>query len=112
MKKFIQVDGERVMLIHNMPFDPVNGMGKTEAELSQMGVLLEEVPEPVQREGLIPMPYYNAEQGFHYRYEPEPPKPATTEDIVKANTAVSSQVTDTQLALCEVYELLATLGGV
>lgn len=72
MKKFIQVDGERVMLIHNMPFDAVNGMGKTEAELMQMGVLLDDVPEPQQIDGKIALPYYNATEGFHYIYEDKP----------------------------------------
>lgn len=30
---------------HNMPFDPVYGMGKTEAELLKTGYLVESVPE-------------------------------------------------------------------
>lgn len=81
MKKFLMLDGERVTLIHNMPFDPVNGMGKTEAELMQMGVLLDEVPDPAPQEGYIPLPYYNAERGFWYEYEKAPAGPATKEDI-------------------------------
>lgn len=80
MKKFIALDGERVTLIHYMPFDPVNGMHKTEAELSQMGVLLDEIPEPEQIEGKIPTPYYNAGKGFWYEYEDAPAGPATTAD--------------------------------
>lgn len=85
MKKFIQVDGERVLLIHNMPFDPVNGMGKTEAELLTMGYLLDDIPDPEQREGKIALPYYSPEKGFYYAYEDAPAGPATTDDIRQLN---------------------------
>lgn len=88
MKKFIQLDGERVTLIHNMPFDPVHGFGKTEAELSQLGVLLDDIPDPEPMEGKIPIPYYNSVQGFHYRYEDAPPQPASTADIEALNARI------------------------
>lgn len=88
MKKFIQLDGERVMLIHNMPFDPVNGMHKTEAELNRMGVLLDDVPDSEPIEGKIPLPYYNAERGFYYQYEDAPPQPASTADIEALNARI------------------------
>ena len=81
MKKYITVENERVMLIHNMPFDPVNGLHKSEEELLKTGVLLDEVPEPEQIEGKIALPYYNAEKGFHYHYEDAPAGPASTTDI-------------------------------
>ena len=80
-QKFIQLDGGKVTLIHHMPFDPVQGLGKSEAELGQMGVLLETIPEPEQREGFIPLPYYTPERGFYYQYEPAPAGPATTADV-------------------------------
>ena len=81
-KKFLQVDDTgRVMLIHNMPFDAVNGMGKTKDELLQMGVLVDEVPEPERIDGKIPLPYYTAEHGLYYEYEDAPPEPASTKDI-------------------------------
>lgn len=34
----------RVGLIHNMPFDPVHGLGKSAAELQEIGALVEDVP--------------------------------------------------------------------
>ena len=40
-----------VGLIHNMPFDPVQGFGKTQEELEQIGVLVDDVPEPQIPEG-------------------------------------------------------------
>ena len=81
MKKYIQLDGNKVTLIHNLPFDPVDGLGKTETELLQTGVLLEEIPEPEQRQGKIALPYYTPAQGFYYEYEDAPAGPATTADI-------------------------------
>ena len=33
-----------IQLIHNMPFDEVNGLGKTEEELLQMGALVDSIP--------------------------------------------------------------------
>lgn len=80
-RKFIQTDGERVMLIHNMPFDSVNGLHKTEAELLQMGALVDYVPEPEQRPGKTALPFYNAEKGFWWEYQDAPSGPATTDDI-------------------------------
>ena len=80
-KKFIQLDGDRVMLIHNMPFDPAQGLGKTEAELMQMGVLLEEIPEPENRPGKTALPYYTPEKGFYWEYQDAPAGPASTDDV-------------------------------
>lgn len=88
MKKFITVDGERVMLIHNMPFDPVNGLGKTEEELSKMGVLLENIPDPEIKEGKIPVPHYNAQKGFYYVYEDAPARPADMNDLAELSAKI------------------------
>ena len=33
-----------IQLIHNMPFDEINGLGKTEEELLQIGALVDSVP--------------------------------------------------------------------
>lgn len=68
MKKFLRLQGEKVMLIHHMPFDKKNGLGKTVAELEQEGVLVDEIPEkPDVNEGEVALPYYTQEKGFHYR---------------------------------------------
>lgn len=85
MKKFIRLEGERVVLIHNMPFDSINGLHKTEEELLQEGILLDSIPEAEQIDGKIALPFYNAEKGFYYVYEDEPPHPATTADIQQVN---------------------------
>lgn len=80
-KKFIQLDGERVTLIHNMPFDPAQGLGKTEAELLGMGALVEQIPEAEQRPGKTALPYYNAARGFWWDYQDAPEGPASTADV-------------------------------
>lgn len=36
----------KVGLVHNMPFDEVNGLHKTQEELEQIGILVDEIPEP------------------------------------------------------------------
>lgn len=87
-KKFIQVGANgRVGLIHNMPFDPVNGLHKTEAELLKMGALVEanEIPEAEHRPGKVPVAYYTHEKGFYWEYEDAPDGPATTGDIQAVN---------------------------
>lgn len=71
-KKFITTEETRVVLTHYMPFDSVNGMGKTEVELSQMGYLVDNIPEPEQIEGKIPEAHYSPEKGFWYEYIDQP----------------------------------------
>lgn len=71
-KKYLQLDGEKVTLIHNMPFDSVHGFHKSEAELLKTGILVDEVPEPEIMEGKIALPMYNVIKGFYYAYEEKP----------------------------------------
>lgn len=85
MKKFIALDGNRVMLTHSMPFDPIEGLGKTEAELSKMGVLLDEIPDPEEREGYTALPYYTPEKGYYYEYKPVESPTASAADIQGLN---------------------------
>lgn len=85
MKKFLQLDGNKVMLIHSMPFDPVHGLGKTEAELLQMGALVDNVPEPENRPGKTALPYYTPEKGMYYEYVDAPAGSASSGDIAALN---------------------------
>lgn len=92
MKKFITANSEgKVQLIHSMPFDVVNGLGKTEAELLQMGYLLDKVPEPEHIEGKIPTAHYTAEKGFYYEYADAPKQNMTLIESVKAGIITSEQ---------------------
>ena len=45
MKFITYNENFEVQLIHNMPFDEVNGLGKTEEELLQIGALVEDIPQ-------------------------------------------------------------------
>lgn len=76
MKKFITIENGakegKIMLTHYMPFDAVDGLGKTEEELLKEGVLVDEVPEPELITGKIATPYYTEKDGYHYIYEDAP----------------------------------------
>ncbi len=44
MKFITYNENFEIQLIHNMPFDEINGLGKTEEELLQMGALVDSIP--------------------------------------------------------------------
>lgn len=65
--------GLRVGFVHNMPFHPEHGLGKSEVELRQIGALVENVPEPEQIEGKVGVLYYNPETNeVYYEYIDRP----------------------------------------
>jgi len=41
----------KVGMVHDMPFDTVNGMKMTQAQLESIGVLVDSVPDPLPLEG-------------------------------------------------------------
>lgn len=88
MKKFITIENGakegKVMLTHYMPFDAVDGLGKTEAELLKEGVLVDEIPEPEQIDGKIATPYYTEKDGYHYIYEDAPQTQGQNMTLVQA----------------------------
>ena len=93
-KKFLRLNGNKVMLIHYMPFDPVNGLHKTEEELLREGALVDEVPDSQQIVGKTALPYYTPERGFYYEYVDDPnyARPAMTlADSVRAKVITPEQ---------------------
>ncbi|MCC0639879.1 MULTISPECIES: hypothetical protein [unclassified Clostridioides] len=59
----------KVNLIHNMPFDKVNGLGKSAQELELNGVLVNEIVEAEQREGFASVMYVDkATKEITYEY--------------------------------------------
>ncbi len=74
---FIQDEkGLRIGFVHYKPFDEKVGMNLPEETLRQMGALVDEIPEPEQREGKIPVMYYNPETNtVYYEYENRPLSP-------------------------------------
>jgi hypothetical protein len=97
-----QIEGSiyQVGLIHNMPFDEVNGLGKTAEELSAIGVLVETVPESNPQEGYQTAGIFvdKSDNRVWWEYEPIPVD------------EVEQQITDIQLALVEIYEGMMTNG--
>ena len=74
---FIQDEkGLRIGFVHYRPFDEKVGMNLFEETLRQMGALVDEIPEPEQREGKIPVMYYDPENNkIYYEYEDKPLTP-------------------------------------
>lgn len=93
-KKFLRVEGTRVTLIHYMPFDAVNGLGKSEAELAAEGVLVDTIPEPNVVAGKIAVANYTPEKGVYYEYV-DAPKPAA-ENLSLENSVRSGIITKDQ----------------
>lgn len=57
-------------LIHYVPFDPQNGLGKTEEKLEQEGILIENIPKSQQIESKQAVMYWNAvDKAVFYEYE-------------------------------------------
>lgn len=71
-KKFIKVQDTKVVYIHHMPFDEINGLGKTEEELSTQGILVDSIPEPEKIDGKESILHYDSESGFYYEYRDLP----------------------------------------
>jgi hypothetical protein len=89
--KFIKTEENKVILVHYMPFDDINGLGKTEEELLQTGYLVEEIPELEQIDGKSAITYYTPEQGFWFEYADIPKTPEQIQaekiDLLENQTA-------------------------
>lgn len=58
---------------HFMPFDSINGLGKTKEELeSEGGVFVDSVPEPENRPGKAAVLKYSEADGLYYEYVDRP----------------------------------------
>lgn len=59
-----------VEFIHRKPFDPVEGLHKTQEELEETGVFVSTIPEPNAIKGMRAVPYYNSDiKSVQYEYE-------------------------------------------
>ena len=80
---YIEVnENGKVNFIHYLPFDEVEGLGKTEEELLETGFLLDEIPEPEGIEGKNAIAYYTAEKGFWYEYVDIPVDPSVVGNFI------------------------------
>lgn len=57
----------RVGLVHYMPFDEINGLGKTKEQLQKEGIFVESLPEKEEREGYEAVLMYNG-TSLYYEY--------------------------------------------
>jgi hypothetical protein len=95
--------GLRVGLVHNMPFDEINGLGKTAAELQQIGALVDDIPEPEQIEGKDAVMYYSPQtNSVYYEYVDHVPTPE------KQLQQLKDQILAQQDAIAELTILLAS----
>lgn len=72
---YIRVDSKTnlVTFVHKMPFDPINGLGKSKDELLKTGYFIDEYPEPAMKLGKRAIPYYDHEKKtISYSYEAIP----------------------------------------
>lgn len=67
---YIETDENfRVTKVHNMPLDPVNGMGYTREELEQKGYFVDEIPAPINKTGRRAIKMYNPDtKSIYYEY--------------------------------------------
>lgn len=81
-----------VELIHYQPFDAVNGLGKTEAELLQTGILIDTIPQPVEIVGKMGVLYHTGEKGLYYEYVdvPKTPEQIQAERIAQLEADVAT----------------------
>lgn len=94
---YIEILGNNeIGLVHFQPFDEVRGLKKTESELLQTGILVEQLPEPLETEGLIPVLMFNGVD-LYYDYVQKTP---SEEDLMMDYLVdVDYRVTSLELGL-------------
>lgn len=90
---YIKTDSEnRVNYTHYIPFDPIHGLGKTEAELLQDGHLVEIIPEPTEIQGKIHVLKFTVDKGVYYEYIDR--EPTDREKIVAVENQTAEAMVD------------------
>lgn len=103
-------DKSAIVGVHFMPFDEVNGLGKTEAELNNIGKIIEVSEESIENDTFYEE-YFGAPQivdntymvvylepttkKLSYEYKPIPERLKTTEELLQ------EQIQDLTIALAE-----------
>lgn len=77
---YIEQKNGTVTLTHYMPFDKTFGLGKTEEELLQTGILVESIPTPVEVTGKSPILRIDGNNNLFYDYVP---RPLTSEEEIQ-----------------------------
>lgn len=103
---FLKTENERVIYSHYMPMHGKHGLGKTEEELLEEGILVESVPDPVDTPGKSPVLYCSDEGVMWYTYEDI----LVPEDIIKNDIETLRQEDlNNKEAIAELYVM--AMGG-
>lgn len=101
---YIEIDSNKqINYMHNIPFDSVNGLGKTEEELLEKGFLIESMPAPERIVGKSALAYYNEETNEVWYEYADIPKSDEEKEIDKLRE-------DMNEAIIELTMLIA-MGG-
>ncbi|WP_409174794.1 hypothetical protein [Brevibacillus fortis] len=72
----------KVVFIHSVPFDPINGLQKSEKELLETGTLVEEIPAASSQPGKDALLYIDpTTKKLWYEYVDIPVKPTTDDEL-------------------------------
>ncbi|WP_150284366.1 hypothetical protein [Rummeliibacillus sp. TYF-LIM-RU47] len=81
---FVEIkDNNEIGLIHNRPFDEIDGLGQTEEELSKKGLLVESLPETENIYGKAPLLKYDGSKLYYDYIDIEPAKEEKIERDLK-----------------------------
>ena len=106
---YIQTTDGRITFTHYMPFDPVYGLGKTEAELLETGYLVEAVPEYAGEgpEGKAPELHYDG-TAFSWELVDLPRKADTQAEKIAALEAQQAATNEAVLGLMDMLAAVST----
>ena len=106
---YIRTENGRITFTHYMPFDPVYGLGKTQAELLETGYLVEAVPEYAGEvpEGKAPELHYDG-TAFSWELVDLPRKADTQAEKIAALEAQQAATNEAVLGLMDMLAATST----
>ena len=106
---YIQTTDGKVTFTHYLPFNPVYGLGKTEAELLETGYLVEAVPEYAGEvpEGKAPELHYDG-TAFSWELIDLPKKADTQAEKIAALEAQQAATNEAVLGLMDMLAAVST----
>ncbi|OAJ73534.1 hypothetical protein AYJ08_13965 [Brevibacillus sp. SKDU10] len=94
---YIEHENSVVTFVHYMPFDEVNGLGKSSEELQTTGLLVDSIPQP-EANGKIPKLFINPKtQELWYEYTDRPLSPEEEIVRLKAQLKITQDALDALL---------------
>lgn len=97
--KFIKVqkisdEKYKVVFVHNFPFHPDYGLGLTEEELLKQGMLVEDIPMPLDNGKIATLFYNPVDDSFFYEYTEKPLSVEEELQQLKEKQALMQQALD------------------